>query len=84
MKQILFGIRKLFEAFRNIFILANNTYSYYPNFSHKTNLHKYFDLLKWLFKYGEVNKYYYLYGFDIEKKNNIDMNQYMDYRHFIH
>ena len=65
-----------------LFTLAGNKESYYPDSPHKAYLHKLFDLTKWFVKYHEVNKFYYLYGFDVAS-SHIDMDSYMDYRGFM-
>ncbi len=69
-------------ALFKLFKLAANKESYYPELPHKSYWEKLCDLFKWFFKYHEVNKFYYLYGFDVScpKKN---MDQYMDYKSFM-
>lgn len=48
--------------------------SYFPDQQIKSKLQMLLDHLRWLIKYGEINHYYYTYGFDI--KRDIDINQY--------
>lgn len=42
--------------------------SYYPEEPRKGRLRIFWDNLLWLLKYGEINHYYYLYGFDRKKE----------------
>lgn len=52
--------------------------TYYPEKNgHKTRTEVFFDQLRWIMKYGYVNHYYFLFGFDI--KGFRDQSQYVDY-----
>lgn len=59
--------------------------SYYSELKQKTELSIYFDQLKHILKYGEINQFYYLYGLDIsgrnfEKEGYIAYNKFMELR----
>lgn len=53
--------------------------SYYPECARKSKRAILADLLSWWVRYGEVNKYYYLYGLD---RVDADTDSVMPYRHF--
>ncbi len=62
--------------------LRNPAYqTYYPEKKQKSNISIYFDNLRWLLRYGEINYYYFLYGFDVKDKANQDT--YMGYPAFV-
>jgi hypothetical protein len=54
--------------------------TYYPEKRKKSNIAIYFDNLLWMLRYGEINYYYYLYGFDV--KDGANQNTYMSYPSF--
>lgn len=59
--------------------------SYFSELKQKTELSIYFDQLKYILKYGEINQFYYLYGLDIsgrnfEKEGYIAYNKFMELR----
>ena len=56
--------------------------SYFPEYTdrRKPRIRIWFDQLKNVIKYGDVNDFYYLYGFDI--KGLRDEGEYVDYRPF--
>lgn len=60
--------------------MATKEHTYYPNEPHKNNVRITIDLLKWFFKYKEINVYYYLYGFDC--LNNREPDSYEDHADF--
>jgi hypothetical protein len=54
-------------------------YSYYPDLPRKSKARVWLELIGWLFKYGEVNTFYYSYGFDL---GSVDQSAYMPYNEF--
>jgi hypothetical protein len=54
--------------------------TYCPGEELKSKPRIFLDLLWWLVRYGEVNEYYYTYGFD--RKHGALMNEYLDYPNF--
>jgi hypothetical protein len=54
-------------------------YSYYPDLPRKSKARVWLELIGWLFKYGEVNTFYYSYGFDL---STVDQSAYMPYNEF--
>jgi hypothetical protein len=54
-------------------------YSYHPDRPAKSKFRVWLELVVWLFKYGEVNIFYYSYGFDV---SSIDQSAYMPYNEF--
>ncbi len=72
----------LLSSVVRIVAIAKSTNSYYPTLPHKSFLQKLVDLMKWFFRYGEANTFYYLYGFDIASPSP-DMGKYIDNRHFM-
>lgn len=58
-----------------------NVQSYFPELEQKSIKQKEKENIKWARKYGEVNSYYTLYGFDIVGLRNQD--EYIDYYSFM-
>ncbi len=54
-------------------------YSYYPDLPGKSKARIWLELIGWLFKHGEVNTFYYSYGFDV---GSVDQSAYMPYNEF--
>jgi hypothetical protein len=54
--------------------------TYFPDEERKSRARVFLDLLWWLVRFGEVNAYYYTYGFD--RKRGARMNEYIDYPNF--
>jgi hypothetical protein len=54
--------------------------TYYPQEKRKSNLAIYLDNLRWILRYGEINRFYYLYGFD--RRDSDNLNNYMAIRPF--
>lgn len=55
--------------------------SYYPDLPLKSPARQFLDHLLHVLKYGEINRFYYMYGFDvIGLRNSLD---YIDYRSFM-
>jgi hypothetical protein len=54
--------------------------TYFPDEERKSKLRVFLDLLWWLVRFGEVNIYYYTYGFD--RKRGARMDEYIDYPNF--
>ncbi len=54
--------------------------SYFPSEKRKSKLQIFVDLLVWFFRYGEVNTFYYVYGFD--RESGVDFSHYMPYCNF--
>ena len=65
------------KAVENIYHLVRNplTQTYYPEQLTKSGFEVLMDNLWWLFKYKEINKLYYPYGFD--RKNGPDRTEYI-------
>lgn len=57
-----------------------NMPSYYPELKRKDFKTRYQDNLDWAKRYGEANKFYNLYGFDIV---DADQSRYIDYYSFM-
>ena len=62
--------------------LSDPEESYYPEKKHKSRIHQLCDLVCWKLKYGELNKHYKMYGFDVQDPA-IDESAYMDYKSFM-
>jgi hypothetical protein len=74
-----------------IFILTNvgtvtrfvndpkKAYSYYPDLPRKSKARVWLELIVWLFRHGEVNTFYYSYGFDL---SSVDQSAYIPYNEF--
>lgn len=54
--------------------------SYFPESPRKSKASILWDNFRWLAKYGEVNKYYFVYGLD--RKNASDENEILSYKDF--
>ena len=54
--------------------------SYYPEVSRKSKTSILLDNFRWLAKYGEVNKYYFVYGLD--RKSGSDEGEILSYKDF--
>jgi hypothetical protein len=54
-------------------------YSYHPELPGKSKVRVWFELIGWLFRHGEVNIYYYAYGFDV---GSVDQRAYMALNEF--
>lgn len=54
-------------------------YSYYPDLPRKSRARVWLELVVWLFRHGEVNTFYYSYGFDL---SSVDQSAYMPYNEF--
>jgi hypothetical protein len=54
--------------------------TYFPDEERKSKPRIFLDLLWWLVRFGEVNAYYYYYGFD--RKRGARMEEYIDYPNF--
>ena len=74
-------IKNLIPCAKKMLSLSASEESYYPDCPHKSRIRKLSDLSVWLFKYKEINDFYYLYGFDTAVSKD-DMFQYLDYRRF--
>lgn len=87
MKERLFsflrGLKTFFMRIKNLFkvygIVKENTY--YPEIHRKSFLKRYFENIVWTLKYGELNAFYNLYGFDVELDK--DIKSYMNYLEFM-
>lgn len=55
--------------------------SYYPEKEHKSKFEIFSDQLWHILKFGEINEFYYMYGFDV--KTCSYMNELLDYRSFM-
>jgi len=49
-----------------------SSHTYYPYDRRKSNLGIYFDNIRWMMRYGEINHFYYLYGLDRKDGRNFD------------
>lgn len=62
-----------------------NSSSYYPNGDHKTKSQILKDQLRFMWKYGYVEEYYFTYGFDRLEMSSNKMDEYIvPYRDFLH
>ena len=86
-KKVSFLIYWTKSAFDNIPKLRKTQYwsktqTYFPNEKkRKSNLEIFFQQLLCIFKYGEINQFYFLYGFDV--KNKKECKQYIQYCDFM-
>lgn len=55
--------------------------SYYPEFKRKSLLARYFDNIRWVLRYHEVNVFYNLYGLDVKGAPRL-FRDYQDYLEF--
>jgi len=62
------------KAIRTFWMILKNpeAQTYYPEEERKNRFRIFCDNLLWLFKYHEINHYYYLYGFDRKKETARD------------
>lgn len=83
LKGILHFISNVLVKIKNIFKINEvlKEESYYPNKKRKSYLKRYCENFLWIMKNIELNKFYNLYGFDIESE--IKQNEYLDYRTFM-
>jgi len=79
-KGVIFRLKELNRLFTNKSII--NGASYFPEYAdrRKTKAIIFFDQFKNILKYGDVNDFYYLYGFDIRGLR--DEKEYVDYAKF--
>ena len=56
--------------------------SYYPECELKSELIIFWDQFLYILKYGEINKNYFIFGFDRKSKNNF--NEYVPWLTFTH
>lgn len=89
MEKTINMLRKIFRIFRRIIIILfgwikafrpARLSSYYPELKRKPFIIRYFENIKWIIMYGEVNSFYTLYGLDVYGGGQAD--EYMDYIHF--
>ena len=67
-----------FEDFAGI-VACPQSRTYFPNEPQKSQSHILFDNLVWLLKYRNLNRYYYLYGLDVQGSQQ---NHYMHAKNF--
>lgn len=77
--HILNYLLTVMKSFPKTFSISNGM-SYYPEKERKPFIVRLFDNFNWLFKYGEINTYYTLYGLDIKGSSNKDL---IDYKSFM-
>lgn len=56
--------------------------SYFPDCEHKTKREMFFEQIRHIVRYGEVNKFYFLYGLDV-KGRDFEQNDYLAYLPFM-
>lgn len=56
--------------------------TYFPELEHKSEKEIFKEQKKYILKYGSMNEYFYLYGFDVKGLRN--QEEYLDYREFMH
>ena len=56
--------------------------TYYPEMTRKGKFKRFTDNILWILKYGEVNRFYNLYGMDVVERNDL-YGSYCDYRSFM-
>lgn len=74
-KRVLRKIPYRRDKMRQLFQLINNpllSASYFPGTERKSKMGMWWDNFVWLSKFGEVNKYYYVYGLDSKSGSNPD------------
>ena len=76
---IIFIVRSIGGAYRMAYDPALGV-SYFSDQELKSKPRIFLDLLWWLVRFGEVNAYYYYYGFD--RKRDARMEEYIDYPNF--
>lgn len=77
----LYFAKKLIQLPNKMIKLLSIENSYYPDRTHKSFFVRTFEMLGWIIKYKDFNKYYYLYGFDV-KDSNLDVGAYQDITSF--
>jgi hypothetical protein len=77
--RIIFVVRNIGGAYRMAYDPALSV-TYFSDRELKSRPRILLDLLWWLIRFGEVNAYYYYYGFD--RKQNARMDEYIDYPNF--
>jgi hypothetical protein len=78
-RRIAFILAHIGEARRMAYDPALNM-TYFSDEELKSKPRIFLDLLSWLVRFGEVNAYYYYYGFD--RKRDARMEEYIDYPNF--
>ena len=75
--------KKVIGDFQRIRMLVEDpelSRSYYPEQPRKTKSEIYSDLARWYVKHGEVNEYYFVYGFDRKQVNEDEYFAWPDFR----
>lgn len=81
-RQIVYKFREVVRELRRIHALATDpalTQSYYPGQERKSRARIALELLLWYVRHGDVNHYYYVYGFD---RAGVDTGSYFPYPSF--
>lgn len=70
------GIKRIIQGYQSLKGLLGESQkqSYFKKCEQKSRPKMLMDHLRWFLKYGEINHYYYAYGFDV--KYDIDIDQY--------
>lgn len=83
-KKVAFLFFGIIERLKNIYRLVTDSsitkgVTYFPEYSNrrKNRFRIFCDQLCWVIKYGSINDFYYLYGFDIKGLRN--KSEYVDY-----
>ncbi len=76
-------IKLYFMRIVNVFKIYKIVFdkTYYPEVKRKSVIKRFFENFIWTIKYGELNNFYNLYGFDV--KLNKDKSEYIDYFSFM-
>lgn len=81
MNNFSLGLIKFVVRFPIIIRLLQEA-SYFPEKQRKSLMKRFFDLFLWAIKYGEINKFYNLYGQDVLEYDFL-YTSYMDYNSFM-
>ncbi len=79
MRRLFNKMRQTLNFFRNARMYANQD-SYFPEKPRKSKLHIIADLFRYLWKYNQLPKFYFVYGLD---KKATDMDAFMPYSLFM-
>ncbi len=81
-KHIKRGFIALQKKSERLHQLSDPKVSYYPEKKHKSRMRQVYELICWKLKYGELNKHYKMYGFDVCDPE-VDASSYLDYLTFL-
>ncbi len=54
--------------------------TYYPEYPTKSKMRILWEQICYIYKWGNINEFYFLYGFDVDKEGFRDQSEYLDYK----